>query len=43
MEEPALRADLDACLLDAGAADTIADWADLDDPFPAWRRANRAA
>lgn len=41
MDQAAIRRDLDACLLDpleAGGFDP-AGWADLPDPFPAWRRA----
>ena len=40
MDEAALRARLDACLLDPRiAAFTPKLWARLPDPFPAWRRA----
>ncbi|MGF1630683.1 MAG: zinc metallochaperone GTPase ZigA [Kiloniellaceae bacterium] len=41
MDEAALRADLDACLVDADSALSLdaAAWRDLPDPFPVWRRA----
>jgi G3E family GTPase len=41
MDEPAIRAALDAALLPA-ADFTPADWAGLPDPFPAWRRQEAA-
>jgi hypothetical protein len=44
LDEPAIRAGLDACLL--GETPTIAfqpeRYRDLPDPFPAWRRATAA-
>jgi hypothetical protein len=42
MDEAALRADLDACLLPANgfAPD---DWRDLADPFPVWGAPQEAA
>ncbi len=41
MDQAAIRRDLDACLLDPSAAAGFdpTGWADLPDPFPAWRRA----
>jgi G3E family GTPase len=39
MDEPAIREALDACLVRTRAARwNPADWADLPDPFPMWRR-----
>lgn len=43
MDAPALRARLDACLLDATAGDDPAGWSALADPFPGWQRAEAAA
>jgi G3E family GTPase len=43
MDEAALRAALDACLLPGRPSMDIAEWARLSDPFPIWRRANEAA
>ena len=43
MDEPAIRARLDACLLGPEAGDDPACWAGLSDPFPVWRRAEAAA
>ncbi|MCG7625482.1 zinc metallochaperone GTPase ZigA [Epibacterium sp. Ofav1-8] len=40
---PALKATLDACLIREATAETLPDYADLDDPFPLWRRADQAA
>ncbi|ABF62813.1 47 kDa protein (P47K) [Ruegeria sp. TM1040] len=40
---PALKATLDACLIPEATAETLQDYADLDDPFPLWRRADQAA
>ena len=40
---PALKATLDACLIPEATAETLPDYADLDDPFPLWRRADQAA
>lgn len=41
LDQDAIRRDLDSCLLDPAAAAGFdpAAWADLPDPFPAWRRA----
>jgi G3E family GTPase len=39
MNEAALRAALDACLLPGRPSMDIAEWARLSDPFPVWRRA----
>ncbi|WP_342235105.1 zinc metallochaperone GTPase ZigA [Inquilinus sp. OTU3971] len=39
MDQAAIRRELDACLLDPPAGFDPAGWADLPDPFPAWRRA----
>jgi G3E family GTPase len=43
MDESALRARLDACLVPGKAAMNVAEWARLADPFPVWRRADEAA
>ena len=43
MDEAAIRAMLDACLLGPEAGDDPACWAGLSDPFPVWRRAEAAA
>jgi G3E family GTPase len=40
---PALKATLDACLIPEATAETLPNYADLDDPFPLWRRADQAA
>ena len=40
---PALKATLDACLIPEATVETLPDYADLDDPFPLWRRADQAA
>ncbi|MDF9304345.1 zinc metallochaperone GTPase ZigA [Tritonibacter mobilis] len=40
---PVLKATLDACLIPEATAETLQDYADLDDPFPLWRRADQAA
>ncbi|WP_416367700.1 zinc metallochaperone GTPase ZigA [Tritonibacter mobilis] len=40
---PALKATLDACLIPEATVETLQDYADLDDPFPLWRRADQAA
>ena len=37
-----LKARLDACLMPEITAETLADYAQLADPFPAWRRASAA-
>jgi len=43
MDEAALRARLDACLVPGKPAMDVAEWAKLADPFPIWRRADEAA
>ncbi|MFB6450385.1 zinc metallochaperone GTPase ZigA [Bradyrhizobium tunisiense] len=43
MDEPSLRARLDACLVPGKPAMNVAEWAKLADPFPIWRRADEAA
>jgi G3E family GTPase len=43
MDEAALRARLDACLVPGKPGMNVAEWAKLADPFPAWRRADEAA
>ncbi|TWA97509.1 zinc metallochaperone GTPase ZigA [Bradyrhizobium stylosanthis] len=43
MDETALRARLDACLVPGKPAMNLAEWATLADPFPVWRRADEAA
>lgn len=43
MDEGAIRAQLDACLVPGRPAMDVAEWAKLPDPFPAWRRADQAA
>ncbi|MCG7629831.1 zinc metallochaperone GTPase ZigA [Epibacterium sp. MM17-32] len=40
---PAIKSTLDACLIREATAETLPDYADLDDPFPLWRRADQAA
>jgi len=40
---PAIKSTLDACLIPEVTAETLPDYADLDDPFPLWRRADQAA
>ncbi len=44
MDEGAIRAALDDCLVGAEGATTmdVAGWAGLDDPFPVWRRGEAA-
>jgi G3E family GTPase len=42
MDEPAIRARLDACLLGTEAGDDPACWAGLSDPLPVWRRTEAA-
>jgi G3E family GTPase len=42
MDEAAIRARLDACLVDGKPGMNTAQWAMLDDPFPPWRRAETA-
>jgi G3E family GTPase len=43
MDEASIRARLDACLVLGRPAMNVAEWAKLPDPFPVWRRADRAA
>jgi G3E family GTPase len=43
MDEAALCARLDACLVDGAAGMDIAAWSKLTDRFPKWRRASEAA
>lgn len=43
MDKAAITAALDAALLEGAADFTPKAWADLDDPFPAWRRAPEIA
>ena len=43
MDEDAIKARLDACLVSGKPGMHIKEWASLTDPFPAWRRANEAA
>jgi Cobalamin synthesis protein cobW C-terminal domain len=43
IDEGAIRARLDACLVPGGPAMDVAEWAKLPDPFPVWRRADQAA
>ncbi|NKX39289.1 zinc metallochaperone GTPase ZigA [Tritonibacter mobilis] len=40
---PAIKSTLDACLIPEATAETLPDYADLDDPFPQWRRSDQAA
>ncbi|MBW3242235.1 zinc metallochaperone GTPase ZigA [Epibacterium sp. DP7N7-1] len=40
---PAIKSTLDACLIPEATAENLPDYADLDDPFPLWRRADQAA
>ncbi len=43
MDEDRLRTRLDACLLGEEWGDDPSHWARLSDPFPEWRRSDRAA
>ncbi|WP_315765428.1 MULTISPECIES: zinc metallochaperone GTPase ZigA [unclassified Bradyrhizobium] len=43
MDEAALRARLDDCLLPGQPSMDVATWATLSDPFPDWRRAGQPA
>jgi G3E family GTPase len=43
MDQDAITARLDACLVPGKPGMRIAEWAGLVDPFPKWRRANEAA
>ncbi|KJZ24730.1 zinc metallochaperone GTPase ZigA [Tritonibacter mobilis] len=40
---PAIKSTLDACLVPEATAENLPDYADLEDPFPLWRRADQAA
>lgn len=40
MDQSAIRARLDACLVSGKPGMNIEEWAKLPDPFPRWRRAN---
>lgn len=42
MDEAAIRARLDACLIGQDATGMQPEWAGLPDPFPVWRRADAA-
>lgn len=43
MDEDAIKARLDACLVSGKPGMHIEEWAGLADPFPRWRRADEAA
>jgi hypothetical protein len=43
MDEAAIRARLDACLVKGKPGMDMQAWAGLPDPFPVWKRANEAA
>jgi G3E family GTPase len=43
MDEVAIRARLDGCLVPGKPGMDVEDWAGLPDPFPVWRRADEAA
>jgi len=43
MDQDAITAQLDACLVPGKPGMQISEWAGLADPFPEWRRANVAA
>ena len=43
MDEDAIKARLDACLVSGKPGMNIKEWAGLADPFPRWRRADEAA
>jgi G3E family GTPase len=43
MDQDAIKARLDACLVSGRPGMHIAEWAGLADPFPAWRRGDQAA
>jgi G3E family GTPase len=43
MDQKAITARLDACLVPGKPGMRIAEWAELVDPFPKWRRASEAA
>ncbi|MBR1120401.1 zinc metallochaperone GTPase ZigA [Bradyrhizobium lablabi] len=43
MDEDAIKARLDACLVSGKPGMHVQEWAGLPDPFPRWRRADEAA
>jgi G3E family GTPase len=43
MDQDAIKARLDACLVSGKPGMHVAEWAGLADPFPAWRRGDQAA
>ena len=43
MDQEAITARLDACLVAGKPGMRTAEWAELADPFPKWRRADEAA
>jgi G3E family GTPase len=43
MDQPAIAARLDACLVSGKPGMHVAEWAGLSDPFPKWRRADEIA
>jgi G3E family GTPase len=43
MDEAAIRARLDSCLVDGKAGMNVPEWKRLNDPFPVWRREHQAA
>ena len=43
MDQDAIKARLDACLVSGKPGMHIKEWANLTDPFPGWRRADEAA
>ena len=43
MDQDAIKARLDACLVSGKPGMHIAEWAGLTDPFPTWRRGDQAA
>jgi G3E family GTPase len=43
MDEVAIRARLDSCLVDGKAGMNVPEWKRLNDPFPVWRREHQAA
>jgi G3E family GTPase len=43
MDQDAIKARLDACLVSGKPGMHIAEWAGLADPFPTWRRGDQAA
>ena len=43
MDQDAITARLDACLVPGKSGMRVAEWSGLVDPFPKWRRADEAA